>query len=192
MLNNELSYLLASNTYIAKSPMETAVDSSPNSSKVLLTEQFDEGLMVLRRLLKWDMVDMTYLSMYKTVKGSKRYDGKELIDAPLFNDLPEHVRRDLGHGSAAIIRFTSAAGARPWAGVACDDERAVHLDNFGRCIRTGCCCASGVRSLKPIAQRCRHISEIRVTSQGRQSHNHSRCKQAKCHRESEKARSEVL
>lgn len=75
--------------------METAVGSSPTHSKVMLTEEVDEGLMVLRRLLKWDMVDMTYLSMYKTTKGSTRYDGKELVDTPHFDDLPEHVRRDL-------------------------------------------------------------------------------------------------
>ncbi|CAN0435284.1 unnamed protein product, partial [Ectocarpus sp. 12 AP-2014] len=30
-----------------------------NLGKVLLTEEFDEGLMVLRRLLRWEMVDMT-------------------------------------------------------------------------------------------------------------------------------------
>lgn len=60
--------------------------------KAVLTERFDEGLMVLRRLLGWEMVDMTYLSMYKTVTGSSRYDGKPLIESPHFDDLPEHVR----------------------------------------------------------------------------------------------------
>lgn len=89
--------------HIAKLHMETTVGSSPTYSKVLLTEEFDEGLMVLRRLLKWDMVDMTYLSMYKTAKGSRRYDGKELVDAPHFDDLPEHVRRDLSEGIRPLI-----------------------------------------------------------------------------------------
>lgn len=59
--------------------------------KILLTEEFDEGLMVLRRLLKWEMVDMTYVSVYKTTAGARRYDGKPLVNAPLFEDLPAEV-----------------------------------------------------------------------------------------------------
>lgn len=61
--------------------------------KVMLTERFDEGLMVLRRLLGWSMVDMTYVSMYKTATGSKRYDGKSLVQAPRFEDLPIEVKQ---------------------------------------------------------------------------------------------------
>lgn len=62
-----------------------------NLGKVLLTEEFDEGLMVLRRLLRWEMVDMTYVSVYKTTAGARRYDGKPLVDAPRFEDLPVQV-----------------------------------------------------------------------------------------------------
>lgn len=63
-----------------------------HGTKILLTEEFDEGLMVMRRLLGWEMVDMTYVSMYKTVDGAHRFDGKLLVSAPHFEDLPEHVR----------------------------------------------------------------------------------------------------
>lgn len=58
---------------------------------MILTEEFDEGLMVLRRLLGWDMIDMTYCSMYKTKKGATRYDGKPLVDVPRFEDLSKPV-----------------------------------------------------------------------------------------------------
>lgn len=60
--------------------------------QVILTEQFDEGLMVLRRLLGWQMIDMTYCSMYETKKGATRYDGKPLVNVPHFEDLPYAVR----------------------------------------------------------------------------------------------------
>ena len=60
-------------------------------NQVILTEEFDEGLMVLRRLLGWSMIDMTYSSMYKTAKGAKRFDGKQLVDVPHFDDLPQQV-----------------------------------------------------------------------------------------------------
>eukprot|EP00903_Cladosiphon_okamuranus_P011858 g11139.t1 len=67
----------------------------PNHKLIILTEQFDEGLMVLRRLLGWEMVDMTYVSMYKTVDGAHRFDGKELVKSPPFDDLPEHVQQTI-------------------------------------------------------------------------------------------------
>lgn len=47
--------------------------------------------MVLRRLLDWQMIDMTYSVMYKTEDGSKRYDGKRLVNKPRFEDLPQNV-----------------------------------------------------------------------------------------------------
>lgn len=84
--------------------------------------------MVLKRLLKWDMVDMTCLSMYKTAQGSRRYDGKELVNAPPFDDLPEHMKRYLCRGSAAIDGFASVAGDRPAAEV---DVSVVHEITLG-------------------------------------------------------------
>eukprot|EP00904_Undaria_pinnatifida_P012458 jgi/Undpi1/8342/HiC_scaffold_25.g10811.m1 len=73
--------------------MENLVaDVLPRLKLVILTEEFDEGLMVLRRLLGWSMIDMTYSSMYKTAKGAKRFDGKQLVDVPHFDDLPQQTR----------------------------------------------------------------------------------------------------
>lgn len=47
--------------------------------------------MVLRRHYKWDMIDVTYEYLYKTTTGSKRYDGKQLLEAPDSDDLPKEV-----------------------------------------------------------------------------------------------------
>eukprot|EP00904_Undaria_pinnatifida_P012461 jgi/Undpi1/8345/HiC_scaffold_25.g10813.m1 len=46
---------------------------------IVLTEQFDEGLLVLRRLLGWDMIDMTYAKMKVSTAGYTRWDGKQLV-----------------------------------------------------------------------------------------------------------------
>lgn len=62
--------------------------------QVLLTERFDEGLMVLRHLLRWHMIDMTYSTLMETKIGSQRYDGKYLKHAPKFDDLDKAVRPD--------------------------------------------------------------------------------------------------
>lgn len=61
--------------------------------KIILTEQFDEGLMVLRRLMGWEMIDMSYCAMLKTKEGASRYDGKPLVNVPHFEDLPLEVIR---------------------------------------------------------------------------------------------------
>lgn len=66
-------------------------DNSSCWRKVILTEAFDEGLMVLRRLMGWDMIDMTYSRMMETKLGQQRWDGKELKNVPHFEDLPQWV-----------------------------------------------------------------------------------------------------
>eukprot|EP00903_Cladosiphon_okamuranus_P005816 g5759.t2 len=64
----------------------------PDFRLVLLTEAFDEGLMIMRRLLGWEMIDMTYSKMMQTKAGSRRWDGKELKDVPHWDDLPDWVQ----------------------------------------------------------------------------------------------------
>ncbi|CAN0014352.1 unnamed protein product [Ascophyllum nodosum] len=64
----------------------------PHFTLVLLTEHFDEGLMVLRRQLGWDMIDVTYHAMLKTSAGEKRYDGKTLLNVPHYEDLSTDVQ----------------------------------------------------------------------------------------------------
>lgn len=72
---------------------------SPNDllAQVMLTERMDESLMILRSLLGWHMIDVTYASLNATRAGARRYDGKPLIDRPDFCHLSEEVRllRDL-------------------------------------------------------------------------------------------------
>lgn len=53
--------------------------------------QLDEGLMLLRRLMGWDMIDMTYSRMMETTGGTHRWDGKELKTVPHFDELPQAV-----------------------------------------------------------------------------------------------------
>lgn len=75
--------------------------------KIFLTERFDEGLMVLRRILGWSMIDMTYMKLNQTKAGVRRYDGKPLLDPPAFDDLPEKARR--GEGCQGVLSQTVAS-----------------------------------------------------------------------------------
>lgn len=50
--------------------------------------------MALRRVLGWSMIDMTYMSMKVSKVGSKRWDGKPLVDRPSFDDLPEKASHE--------------------------------------------------------------------------------------------------
>ena len=73
--------------------------------QIVLTDKFDEGLLVLRRLLGWDMIDMTYAKMKISTAGYTRWDGKLLVEKPSFDDLPEQARQ---HGRHADFIRTSA------------------------------------------------------------------------------------
>ena len=64
-----------------------------SARQIVLTEQFDEGLMVLRRLLGWDMIDMTYAKMKVSTEGYTRWDGKQLVARPSFDDLSKQARQ---------------------------------------------------------------------------------------------------
>lgn len=53
--------------------------------------------MVLRRLMRWEMIDLTYTKMMETKKGAMRWDNEPLVDVPTFESLPQWVssiRRD--------------------------------------------------------------------------------------------------
>lgn len=47
--------------------------------------------MMLRRLMGWDMIDVTYSVMMETKKGAKRWDDKVLVDVPAFDSLRQWV-----------------------------------------------------------------------------------------------------
>lgn len=68
---------------------------------MILTEEFDEGLMVLRHLLGWDMIDLTYSVMMETKKGAVRWDDKGLVDVPTFDSLPQWVSTTVYRSNAS-------------------------------------------------------------------------------------------
>ena len=47
--------------------------------------------MVLRRLMGWEMIDLTYSVMMETKKGVLRWDNQTLVDVPKFDSLPQWV-----------------------------------------------------------------------------------------------------
>lgn len=71
-----------------------------SARQIVLTERFDEGMMVLRRLLGWDMIDMTYAKMKVSSAGYVRGNGKKLVETPHFDDLPKKARQ---HGRQAGV-----------------------------------------------------------------------------------------
>eukprot|EP00904_Undaria_pinnatifida_P012464 jgi/Undpi1/8348/HiC_scaffold_25.g10816.m1 len=76
-----------------RTELEHLIEQELSSFKlIVLTEQFDEGLMVLRRLLGWDMIDMTYAKMKVSTEGYTRWDGKQLVARPSFDDLSKQVQ----------------------------------------------------------------------------------------------------
>lgn len=57
----------------------------------MLTEEVDEGLVLLGRIMGWDMIDLTYTSLLENRAGAVRWDGKPLKGAPKVGDLDEKV-----------------------------------------------------------------------------------------------------
>jgi len=62
--------------------------------------------MILRRILGWSMMDMTYMKLNQTKAGLRRWDGKPLADPPSFDDLPEKARR---RGCQGVLTQASAS-----------------------------------------------------------------------------------
>ena len=58
-----------------------------------MTERLDEGLLVLRHLMGWHLIDVTYMTLNETKEGQRRWDGKPFVDRPDFDDLSKEVRR---------------------------------------------------------------------------------------------------
>lgn len=80
---------------IARSPLYHGKRTDPLTTRVqvILTEEFDKSLMVLRRLMGWEMIDLTYSVMMETKKGVLRWDNQTLVDVPHFDSLPQWVSR---------------------------------------------------------------------------------------------------
>lgn len=57
----------------------------------MLTEEVDEGLVLLGRIMDWDPIDLTYASLLEAHDGATRWDDKPVIKAPRPEDLPSSV-----------------------------------------------------------------------------------------------------
>lgn len=59
----------------------------------MLTERLDEGLCLLRHLLGWHLIDVTYTPANETgaTKTSREVDGEKFFTRPHFDDLPQEV-----------------------------------------------------------------------------------------------------
>lgn len=53
----------------------------------MLTEELDEGLVLLGRIMDWDPIDLTYASLLEARDGATRWDDKPLKKAPRPKDL---------------------------------------------------------------------------------------------------------
>ncbi|CAB1102036.1 unnamed protein product [Ectocarpus sp. CCAP 1310/34] len=74
--------------------LEDFIDQEiPEFKLVLVTERFDESLMVMRSLLGWDLVDMTYVSVNRS-SGRKGKFGVSKERVP-FDHLPEDVQEKI-------------------------------------------------------------------------------------------------
>lgn len=58
--------------------------------KILLAERFDESLVVLRNLLRWHLIDVTYVP--NNLTAGRVGAGGILKERLPFDDLPKHVR----------------------------------------------------------------------------------------------------
>eukprot|EP00053_Salpingoeca_punica_P023186 m.9243 g.9243 ORF g.9243 m.9243 type:complete len:508 (-) comp4634_c0_seq1:724-2247(-) len=64
--------------------------SDPAVQFFMVTERFDESLVLLRRIMNWDMQDITYLKVLDShaFSGAVRYDGRIIMETPTFASLP--------------------------------------------------------------------------------------------------------
>lgn len=58
----------------------------------MLTEEIDEGLVLLGKILGWDLIDLTYASLLENRDGFVRWDDKKVLKAPKPEDLDKNVR----------------------------------------------------------------------------------------------------
>ncbi|CAN0281962.1 unnamed protein product [Ascophyllum nodosum] len=64
----------------------------PTFRLVIMTDRLDEGLLVLRHLMGWHLIDVTYMTLNETKEGQRRWDGKPFVDRPDFDDLSKEVQ----------------------------------------------------------------------------------------------------
>lgn len=57
----------------------------------MLTEEVDEGLVLLGKVMDWDPIDLTYASLLEARDGATRWDDKLVTKAPRPKDLHSAV-----------------------------------------------------------------------------------------------------
>lgn len=57
----------------------------------MLTEEVDEGLVLLGKVMNWDPIDLTYASLLEARDGATRWDDKPVTKAPRPKDLHSAV-----------------------------------------------------------------------------------------------------
>ena len=73
--------------------------------------------MVLRLILGWSMIDMTYMALNQTKAGLRRWDGKPFVDTPSFDDLPEKARRQGCQGVLTHASYRSTSSNENRSGI---------------------------------------------------------------------------
>ncbi|CAM9218683.1 unnamed protein product [Phaeothamnion confervicola] len=69
----------------------------PTFTLVMDVEAFDEGLVMLARLMRWELVDVLYYKPSLINDGTlTRWDGRPITQEPLLEDLAPTVRREPG------------------------------------------------------------------------------------------------
>lgn len=61
----------------------------------MLTEALDEGLLVLRHLMRWHMIDVAYVKMRESGRPKTEWtaaNGTTVATRPDYHDLPVEVR----------------------------------------------------------------------------------------------------
>ncbi|CAM9464061.1 unnamed protein product [Phaeothamnion confervicola] len=91
----------------------------PKFTLMMLTEKFDEGVVLLAHMFGWDLIDVTYSSMLENKEGAVRWDGKPLRKAPKFEELSSEVCVR-GWGAVAGSRRKLLRGIPVWYSVGFD------------------------------------------------------------------------
>ena len=74
--------------------------------QVIITERFDEGLLLLRQMLRWELIDLTYVVVNETKDSNKANNGKSFVNPPDFDDLPRKARRTPLYSSRCCFEFS--------------------------------------------------------------------------------------
>eukprot|EP00042_Codosiga_hollandica_P024568 m.104493 g.104493 ORF g.104493 m.104493 type:complete len:287 (-) comp51597_c0_seq1:232-1092(-) len=80
---------------------------------VCLLEDIDRCLVLLRRRMNWDPLDITYLHLQDLSKDPVRFDGQKVFKAPKFESLPARTQRTL-RKKTLLDRLIYQAATKLW------------------------------------------------------------------------------